>query len=250
MAKGKIAVVDYQMGNLRSVEKALESVGGCVMVTSDPGHLRSADKIVLPGVGACGDALDELRRRDLTEAIRDAIASGKPFLGICLGLQMLFEVSHEGGRHEGLGIVPGQVVRFPFGADGLARSEATVGQSSERAGALPSSRSAGDHPASPSAPAAVSSSPERLKVPHMGWNRVRVVRRGCPLMRGIEDGTFFYFVHSYYVAPRSADAVWLESDYGISFCAAVWKDNLFATQFHPEKSQRDGLQMLRNFVEL
>ncbi|RMF37544.1 MAG: imidazole glycerol phosphate synthase subunit HisH [Planctomycetota bacterium] len=237
------------MGNLRSVEKAIESVGGQVVVTDDPDALLSADKIVLPGVGACGDALAELRRRGLTDALLSTIASGKPFLGICLGLQMLFEVSYEGGRHQGLGVIPGEVVRFPFAstAEGMAQPAAAC--AANDSGAEPERPTPAIAQQTGSVNSAVASS-QRLKVPHMGWNRVRIVQRDCPLMQGIDDGTFFYFVHSYFVAPRDPAAVWLETEYGIPFCAAVWKDNLFATQFHPEKSQRQGLQMLRNFVEL
>jgi len=200
-----IAIIDYQMGNLRSVQKGFEKVGHAATITSDPAELEKADRVVLPGVGAFGDAIAELRRRDLVQPIRDAVDSGKPFLGICLGLQLLFDVGYEGGEFEGLGILRGKVVRFDL--------------------------------------------PPTLKVPHMGWNRCTVKRR-APILEGLADGTFFYFVHSYYGVPEDRNDVMLEADYGGSFCAAVWRDNVFATQFHPEKSQADGLRILRNFAEL
>ncbi len=200
-----IAIVDYQMGNLRSVQKGFEKVGHEATITSDPAVLARAEKIVLPGVGAFGDAMAELKRRELVEPIRQAVAEGKPFLGICLGLQLLFEVGHEGGRHEGLGILAGEVVRFEL--------------------------------------------PHEYKVPHMGWNQL-AIRRPAPLLSGLADGVHCYFVHSYYVVPRDAAVIATETDYPTPFCSMVWRDNLFATQFHPEKSQRDGLHMLRNFAEL
>jgi imidazole glycerol-phosphate synthase subunit HisH len=200
-----IAIIDYQMGNLRSVQKGFEKVGHAATITSSPSELAAADKIVLPGVGAFGDAIAELHLRDLVGPIRDAIGAGKPFLGICLGLQLLFDVGYEGGQHEGLGILRGKVVRFDL--------------------------------------------PRELKVPHMGWNRGRIVRP-APQVKGLADGTFFYFVHSYYCLPDDPALVAIQCDYGGPFCAAVWRDNLFATQFHPEKSQTEGLKILRNFAEL
>jgi glutamine amidotransferase len=200
-----IAIVDYQMGNLRSVQKGFERVGYEAVITSDPAELARADKVVLPGVGAFADAIAELRRRELVEPIRAAIDGDRPFLGICLGLQLLFETGYEDGQHEGLGILPGEVVRFDI-------------------------------------------SPE-LKVPHMGWNELHV-RHRPPLLEGIAEGSHFYFVHSYYVAPSQDDVVATTTDYGGEFCSMVWRDNLFATQFHPEKSQRDGLQLLKNFAAL
>lgn len=201
----EIAIIDYQMGNLRSVQKGFEKVGHAATITSDPTELAKADRVVLPGVGAFGDAMAELRRRDLVQPIRDVVDSGKPFLGICLGLQLLFDVGYEGGEFEGLGILGGKVVRFDL--------------------------------------------PSALKVPHMGWNRCAIKRR-APVLEGLSDGTFFYFVHSYYAIPDDRSVVALEADYGQPFCAAVWRDNLFATQFHPEKSQADGLRILKNFAEL
>jgi glutamine amidotransferase len=200
-----IAIVDYQMGNLRSVQKALERVGATALITCQAEVIRQANGLVLPGVGAFGDAVLELRRRGLIEPLLDFIRSGRPFLGICLGLQLLFEKSFENGEHAGLGVLQGDVVRFP---------------------ARPG-----------------------LKVPHMGWNQVRQVR-ATPLLEGIEDGSYFYFVHSYYVRPRDPSVIVLETDYGEPFCAMVQTGNVWATQFHPEKSQRTGLRMLENFVRL
>lgn len=200
-----IAIVDYQMGNLRSVQKAFERIGYAAEITASPRVLEQADKIVLPGVGAFRDAITELRRRDLIEPLQTAIGSGKPFLGICLGLQLLFDVSYEDGTHPGLGIIPGEVVRF-----------------AQRPG---------------------------RKVPHMGWNQAHILRRP-PLLQGIDDRTYFYFVHSYYVVPQDPQWTAVEADYHGRFCAMVWRDNLFASQFHPEKSQAHGLRFLQNFAEL
>jgi imidazole glycerol-phosphate synthase subunit HisH len=200
-----IAIIDYEMGNLRSVQKGFERVGHAATITCDPAALADADKIVLPGVGAFRDAIAALRTRRLVEPIRDAIAAGKPFLGICLGLQLLFERSYEDGEHEGLGVIPGEVRKF--------------------------------------------SVPSEYKVPHMGWNQVHF-RRRPPVFEGVDDGAHFYFVHSYYVAPR--DAVWVatETDYAKEFCSSVWREKLFAVQFHPEKSQSAGLRLLKNFAAL
>ena len=201
----RIAIIDYQMGNLRSVQKGFEKVGHAATITSDPAELAAADRIVLPGVGAFGDAIAELKRRELVQPIKEAIAGGKPFLGICLGLQLLFDVGYEGGEFEGLGVLRGKVVRFDL--------------------------------------------PREFKVPHMGWNR-GMFKRCLPVLGGLTDGTYFYFVHSYYVVPEDAQVVAIEADYGQPFCAAVCQGNLFATQFHPEKSQADGLKLLKNFAEL
>jgi imidazole glycerol-phosphate synthase subunit HisH len=200
-----IAIIDYQMGNLRSVQKAFERVGHAAAITADPKVLEQADHVVLPGVGAFADAIAEIRRRELIEPIRTAIASGKPFLGICLGLQMLFDVGYEDGVHEGLGVIPGEVRRFDV--------------------------------------------PAEYKVPHMGWNNVKQ-RRPAPIFQGIADNAHFYFVHSYYVVPKHESVIAGEASYPEPFCAAIWRDNLFATQFHPEKSQAAGLQLLKNFAEL
>ncbi|QDT74374.1 imidazole glycerol phosphate synthase subunit HisH [Lacipirellula limnantheis] len=199
-----IAIVDYQMGNLRSVQKGFERVGHAAAITSDPRVLEQADRVVLPGVGAFADAIAEIRRRELIEPIRTAIASGKPFLGICLGLQMLFDVSYEDGEHEGLGVIAGEVRRFDV--------------------------------------------PAEYKVPHMGWNHVKQCRP-APIFQDIADDAHFYFVHSYYVVPQDVSVIAGEASYPEPFCAAIWRDNLFATQFHPEKSQAAGLQLLKNFAE-
>jgi glutamine amidotransferase len=200
-----IAIIDYGMGNLRSVQKGFEKTGHAATVTSDPQQIRAAAKVVLPGVGAFGDAMDELRRRELVEPVKEAIAAGKPFLGICLGLQLLFEVGHEGGRHEGLGVLAGEVVRFDL--------------------------------------------PHDYKVPHMGWNQLEIIRP-APVLEGLSSGTHVYFVHSYYVVPRDRGVIAAETQYGVRFTSMVWHKNLFATQFHPEKSQAEGLRMLQNFAEL
>lgn len=200
-----ITVIDYQMGNLRSVQKGFERVGHKAQITGDPQTVAAADRLVLPGVGAFPDAMNELEKRDLIEPIKEFVAGGKPFLGICLGLQLLFEVGYEGDRCEGLGIIRGEVVRFEL--------------------------------------------PRGFKVPHMGWNAVDA-RQECPLLDGLPSGTHFYFVHSYYVVPTDESVVAATTEYHIPFCSMIWRDNVFASQFHPEKSQRDGLQMLRNFAEL
>lgn len=205
-----ITIVDYQMGNLRSVQKAIEKIGGQATISSDPREIEQAEKLILPGVGAFGDAMSEIRKRDLAHPIIDFIDSGRPFLGICLGLQLLFERGFEHGVHEGLGVLPGEVLRFDFPEDGPAGS---------------------------------------LKVPHMGWNTV-TKKSDAPILDDVTNGMHFYFVHSFYVRPTDPEVIALECDYGIPFCAMVWRDNLYATQFHPEKSQADGLKILRSFNQL
>ena len=202
-------IIDYGMGNLRSVQKAFERVGAKADYIRSAEEIASADRIVLPGVGAFRDAIAELRRLELVEPIRQAIASGKPFLGICLGLQMLFDVSYENGEYAGLSVVPGEVVKFDL--------------------------------------------PEQYTVPHMGWNQVHFANDAlekCPLLKGIEPNSCFYFVHSYYVKPTDPSVVALTCDYGGEFCAMIHRDNLFACQFHPEKSQKNGLRLLENFCQL
>jgi glutamine amidotransferase len=200
-----IAIIDYQMGNLRSVQKAFEKVGFAAEITSDPHQIERADKVVLPGVGAFRDAIAELKRRELVQPIKDAIDSNKPFLGICLGLQLLFDVSYEDGQYEGLGVVAGEVVRFDL--------------------------------------------PREYKIPHMGWNQVKNSPTNIAPLE-IADGSSFYFVHSYYVVPEDKQIVALTADYGGDFCAAIARDHLFASQFHPEKSQAVGLKLLENFAQL
>jgi glutamine amidotransferase len=189
-----ITIIDYGMGNLRSVQKGFEKVGFAARVTSDPRDLSAADKLVLPGV----------------EPIKAHVASGRPFLGICLGLQLLFSESEEFGLHKGLDIIPGRVVRFPADL-----------------------RVAG----------------ENLKVPHMGWNQISI-RRPSPILKGVADDASVYFVHSYYVVPDDPEVVATVTDYGIPFCSSIWRGNVMATQFHPEKSQQVGLTILKNFGEL
>ena len=202
-----IVIVDYGMGNLRSVGKAFLSQGIDASVTRDPGEIARADGLVLPGVGAFGDCMKNLAEYGLTDPIKEHVDSGKPFLGICLGLQVLFEGSDESPDVPGLGILEGRVVRF-----------------------------------SPS-------EEERLKVPHMGWNRVSI-KKESPVLAGIPDGSWFYFVHSYYPDPKDKGVIAVTSNYGVEFTAAVAMDNLFACQFHPEKSSADGLRILRNFAAL
>jgi glutamine amidotransferase len=199
-----IAVVDYGMGNLRSVEKGLLHVGADARVVTDAKDIDDADGIVLPGVGAFRDCMQNLSDQGLIDAIKRNIEKGKPFLGICLGLQVLFSESGEFGHSKGLDVFKGTVPRFP-------ESE--------------------------------------LKVPHMGWNSIKIQKPDNPLLKGVPDGSFVYFVHSYYVAPEDRSIVATATDYGIEFTSMVWSGNLFATQFHPEKSQNIGLQILKNFGE-
>ncbi|MBF0426169.1 MAG: imidazole glycerol phosphate synthase subunit HisH [Magnetococcales bacterium] len=207
-----IVVVDYGSGNLRSVAKALEHAGGVVCVSADPSEIPRASRLVLPGVGAFGDCRANLDARGLTEPVLRHIQAGKPFLGICVGMQLLFSAGEEFGYHAGLDLVPGTVVSF-------ARDMVDPGDQERR-----------------------------LRVPHMGWNRVRQ-EQGHPLWRDIPDAAHFYFVHSFHGrATRQSDVVG-SSVHGITFTAAVARDNLFATQFHPEKSQKYGLRLLHNFLE-
>jgi glutamine amidotransferase len=215
-----IALVDYGMGNLRSVEKALTRVGADVRIVSDRGSVLTADALVLPGVGAFGDCMKNLEKLDLAQATREFIASKRPFLGICLGMQGLFESSEETPGVNGLGVFGGTVPRFDF--SGAATQAGT--------------------PVPPNA------SP--LKVPHMGWNQLRVRKADCPVLAGIADGSYVYFVHSYYCAPTNKSLMCATTEYGIEFCSMLWSGSVFATQFHPEKSQAVGLKMLENFVRL
>lgn len=210
VAANTIAVIDYGMGNLRSVSKALEHVAGDkkVVVTADPAVVAAAERVVFPGQGAMPDCMGELDARGLRDAVL-AAARDKPFLGICVGEQMLFEHSDE-GNVPALGVFPGQVRRFPD-----AKMYLPTG--------------------------------ERLKVPHMGWNEV--AQKPHALWQGIADASRFYFVHSYFVEPADSALVMGTCEYGVPFTCAVARDNIFAVQFHPEKSARDGLQLLQNFVE-
>ena len=198
-----ITVVDYGSGNLRSVQKAMERLGAAATITDDPNLVAAAERLVLPGVGAFGDAMRELHARGLVEPIQAHVRADRPFFGICMGLQLLFETGWEGGRHAGLGLLEGDVARFDIDPD--------------------------------------------LKVPHMGWNTVSW--RGVTARRPpVADDSFFYFVHSYHARPRDESIVAAVTDYGGPFCSAVRRGRLFATQFHPEKSQRIGLDLLGSFL--
>lgn len=202
-----IGILDYGMANLRSVQKAFAHVGSDARILKTPDDIRGCDHLVLPGVGALADAVTALRDRGLDQPVLEHIRSGKPFLGICLGLQMLFEVGYEDGEHRALGVFAGRCVRFEV--------DQTQG----------------------------------LKVPHMGWNQLTVVRPS-PLLRDIPDGASVYFVHSYHVVPQDESVVATTTDYGGAFVSSIWRDNVVATQFHPEKSQSVGLIMLRNFTRM
>lgn len=200
-----IAIVDYGMGNIRSVEKGFIKVGADVRITSDPRAVSDADGVVLPGVGAFKDCMRNLDNLGLLDTIKKEIAKGKPYLGICLGLQILFTESEEFGFCSGLDVFRGKVLKFRFE----------------------------DH---------------SLKIPHMGWNAARLLREP-PVFEGIKDNSYFYFVHSYHVVPEDEGVVAARTDYGVDFVSMVWKDNIFATQFHPEKSQEPGLKILKGFDE-
>jgi glutamine amidotransferase len=200
-------LLDYGSGNLRSVHKALLKAGGDVRLVKSPEEIGDARAMVLLGVGAFDDCIHSLRKQGLLEAARDFILTGKPFLGICVGYQALFEKSEEfNSCAAGLGVFPGKVVRFP-----------------EKNG---------------------------LKIPQIGWNQLDIVKPDCPLYRGIASGSYVYFVHSFYPQPEDDSIVATRTDYGDTFASSVWRDNVFATQFHPEKSQKVGLQLLKNFVDL
>jgi glutamine amidotransferase len=197
-------IIDYGMGNLRSVEKTVAAVGGRPIITNDPEVVRKAARLILPGVGAFGDAMRNLRQKGMDSAIRDAAKDGKPLLGLCLGLQLLFTHSEEFGSHEGLNLIPGKVFKF---------------------------------------------SDPGLRVPHVGWNQIEGIRPN-PLLEGISDGSYFYFVHSYYVEPDRGDDILRWTTYGRRFCSIACKDNVWGAQFHPEKSQDTGKKLLRNFLAM
>ncbi len=199
----RVVIVDYGMGNLRSVEKAFEKAGARVVVSSDPSDLKSAAKIVLPGVGAFSQAMKELKRRKLVGPLLEKIEGGTPYLGLCLGLQLLFDSSEE-GPEKGLGVLSGRVRKFKG----------------------------------------------NMKIPHMGWNSLEISDKKCPLFKGIGAKDYFYFVHSFYAVPENKTDVAANTSYGGDFCSAVWRGNVFATQFHPEKSQVIGQRIIRNFVKL
>ena len=202
-----IALLDYGSGNLRSVEKALRQVGAEVNVVTRPDGMKDARGVVLPGVGAFDDCITAMQRQELLAGVKDFIPTGRPFLGICVGYQALFDKSEEfNSCAAGLGIFAGKVVRFP--------------------------------------------SQPGLKVPQIGWNQIEVTRPECPLLRGIASGSYVYFVHSFFPQPADPSIVATRTDYGGPFASSVWRENVFATQFHPEKSQAVGLKLLKNFVEL
>ena len=198
----RIIIVDYGAGNIRSVERAVAHCGHEAVISSDPNALDDADVVIVPGVGAAADTMRNLRERSLVEPIRAFVARGRPYLGICMGLQALLTASEEGGEHPCLDILPGRVLRLPDGQ----------------------------------------------KVPHMGWNHVRR-RQPHPVFAGIPDDARFYFVHSYYPAPDDGETVIGETDYGVTFASALARDNVIATQFHPEKSGDVGLRFYQNFLD-
>jgi len=198
-----IAIIDYGMGNLRSVQKAFEKVGAEALITQNPADIQNAQKVVLPGVGAMQPAMQKLTSLGMVPVIKSVIAAGKPFLGICLGLQLLFTKSDEGGAVSGLGVLPGSVKLLT-----------------------------------------------QLKVPHMGWNQLAFAKKRCALFSRIPDAANVYFCHSYCVQPDDAAIIAATTDYGMPFVSAVWSRNVFGVQFHPEKSQSVGLEMLKNFKEV
>jgi imidazole glycerol-phosphate synthase subunit HisH len=197
-------IIDYGMGNLRSVEKAVEAVGGRPLISGDPAVVRQAERLILPGVGAFGDAMENLRRQRMEDAIREAVNAGKPLLGLCLGLQLLLTESEEFGRHEGLNLIPGKVRKFQDPG---------------------------------------------LRVPHVGWNQIEGNQPNS-LLQGIPEGSYFYFVHSYYVEPDRPEDVLRWTSYGRRFCSIACRGKVWGAQFHPEKSQDAGKKLLRNFLEI
>ncbi len=201
-----IAIIDYGMGNIHSVKKALQLLGGKVLVVNNPAQLKKCAKAVLPGVGAFGDALEEMDKRGLTEASVDFINSGKPFLGICLGMHILFDSSEESPKAEGLGVLKGRVVKFDY--------------------------------------------KKGIKVPHMGWNEIKPTSNKCSLFKGLGKNPSVYFCHSYYPDLKDKKNIAATTGYGINFTSAVHKDNVYGVQFHPEKSQKVGLKILKNFINL
>ena len=202
----KIAIIDYGMVNIHSVAKAVALFGAETVITNKKSEINSCAKIVLPGVGAFDDAISELEKQDLIGVIKEQVKQKKPFLGICLGLQLLFETSLEAKTKKGLGILGGEVIKF--------------------------------------------NAADNLKIPHMGWNDLKVVAKDCPLLDGVIAGSQVYFCHSYYPQPADKSAIAATCKYGSEFAAVLWKDNLYGAQFHPEKSQAVGLKMIENFVKL
>ena len=208
MQMNKISIIDYGMGNLHSVVKAFGRVGGDAVIIDKPEDIIKAERLVLPGVGAFRDAIATLTEKGMVDPIKEFVAGGKPFIGICLGFQMLFDKSYEDGCFDGLGIVAGTVEKFEFGDN-----------------------------------------PQNLKVPHMGWNALNICGEQ-PLYKGIDDGSFVYFVHSYYVKPADDAVAATKTEHGIKFVSSIHKDNIYGVQFHPEKSQTVGMKILENFVNL
>ena len=201
-----ITIIDYGMGNLRSVQKALETLGFDAIITNDPKGIENATSLILPGVGSFGAAMNNLKKSGLSNPLIEYLKSGRPYLGICLGLQLLFEESSEEGYHKGLGVLPGQVVRFEFNG-----------------------------------------SKDRLTIPHMGWNSIKTNKK-CSYLNDIKENTMFYFVHSYYVKPIDDKIIVSNTVYGFEFASIIEYKNIFATQFHPEKSSQEGLKILKNFA--
>ncbi|MCK9594199.1 MAG: imidazole glycerol phosphate synthase subunit HisH [Candidatus Omnitrophica bacterium] len=199
-----IAIIDYGMGNIHSVKKALDAMGAKTVVTNKAEDIKKAAKVVLPGVGAFGDAMAEIEKQGLSGAVEEHIKAKKIFLGICLGMHMLFDSSEESPKAKGLGILRGTVKKFDF----------TLG----------------------------------LKIPHMGWNQIKIRKMNCPVFNGLKDGSSVYFCHSYYPQPAQQEIIAASTEYGRDFASIIWQDNIFAMQFHPEKSQAAGLKMLENFL--
>jgi glutamine amidotransferase len=197
-------IIDYGMGNLRSVEKAVEAVGGRPLISGNPETVRQAERLILPGVGAFGDAMENLRRDGMDRAIRDAVSAGKPLLGLCLGLQLLFTESDEFGTHEGLNLIPGKVRKFQDPG---------------------------------------------LRVPHVGWNQIEGSQPNS-LLKGIPEGSYFYFVHSFFVEPDRTEDILRWTEYGRRFCSIAYRGKVWGAQFHPEKSQDSGKRLLQNFLEI
>lgn len=214
----KIIIIDYGAGNLRSVARAVAHVGYEPSVTQDPYDVAHADAVILPGVGAAADTMRNLREHAMVEPVREYIASGRPFFGVCMGQQALLSVSEEGGEHPCLDVIPGRVKKLPGVAQQPANGSSPTGHSS------------------------------KLKVPHMGWNQVRQTA-AHPIFEGIPDESYFYFVHSYYPEPDDASVVIGETDYGVTFASVLARGNIVATQFHPEKSGEMGLRMYANFLK-
>jgi glutamine amidotransferase len=255
----KIIIVDYGAGNLRSVARAVAHAGSEPYVTQDPYDVAHADAVIVPGVGAAADTMRNLRAHKMVEPIREYIASGRPFFGVCMGQQALLSVSEEGGEHECLGVIPGRVVKLSGvrgqgsgvrEANGAEQTANSKQQGDGRSAAVPESNAAANGRADAGDPTSNLRPPtSRLKVPHMGWNRVRQVRAHA-IFDGIDDGTYFYFVHSYYPAPDDASVVIGETEYGVTFASVLARDNIVATQFHPEKSGDAGLRMYANFISI